>query len=136
MNKARLRLIIIFYAICLSASKSSGQVGLIPGTSDPSKADLQVLTQNRSLVSTTISPTEGHAEGFFVGQDEGSLDISDLKLFLAGLKGENKTKYEFQNSPGPRYAEAVAPERAIVTTHKRRKTKRSRAKGTNLQARF
>jgi len=70
-----------------------GQVGLIPGANDPSKADLKVMTDDRSLISTKIDPFKGQAEGYLVGNDEGSINIKDLKEFMAELMGYHQPSH-------------------------------------------
>jgi len=110
--------------LLLVSTNSIGQVGLIPGANDPSKADLKVLTDNRSLVSTTIDPIHGQAEGYVVGIDEGSTDINDFKLFLQGMKKE--TKHIALAATAPVEPEKKAPAKLVVT--KKKKSKRSSLK--------
>ncbi len=94
-KKTALLLVIVTMAtgLSLASSISLGEAGLIPGANDPSKADLKVMTDNRSLISTRIDPSKGQAEGYVAGIDEGSLDMDDLKLFMAQLKGKIKSAF-------------------------------------------
>src|ERR1700730_2196866 len=82
-----------FFLVTVASSLCFAEAGLIPGANDPSKADLKVLTDNRSLVSTKIDPSKGQAEGYLVGIDEGSFDINELKLFMAELRGTLKSTF-------------------------------------------
>jgi hypothetical protein len=115
------------FLITLASSVTFGQAGLIPGTNDPSKADLQSLTENKSLISTRIDPIKGQAEGYVVGYDEGSFDVDDLKLFIAELRGEIKSA--FQHHPEETQFKMVtavsAPTKTKYTKPKRKKHMKS-----------
>lgn len=89
-KKTSLFLALVVTALCLAEGVGFGQVGLIPGANDPSKADLKVMTENRSLISTTIDPSKLQAEGYVVGMDQGTVDINDFKDFLEGVKANKK----------------------------------------------
>ena len=135
MDKKSLLIFLFIGSVPFLAPKSYGQAGLIPGTSDPSKADLQVLTQNRSLVSTTISPTEGRAEIYLVGTQEGSVDVDDLKLFLASIREKERSKLEINPAPAsPRYVR-YQPTPSKVIVQKKKRVKKRKSKSAALQAR-
>jgi hypothetical protein len=129
---------IVASLLSLFATKAAGQAGLIPGTSDPSKADLQSLTQNRSLVSATVAPDEKRVDVFLVGTEEGSFDIQDLKIFMASLGEHKKSEAVIQASADP-----VKPAVAVNYTHSkgpmvvhRHKKSKKHHHSTSLQARI
>ena len=125
MKKTTLHLATIAWGLSLTSSISLGQVGLIPGANDPSKADLKVMTDNRSLVSTKIDPFKGQAEGYVVGVDEGSFDINELKLFMAELRGNIKSAFSRSHPDETQYkmvvtASAPVTVKSNIIKHKKR----------------
>lgn len=130
MMKKTLILVTMASGLSLTSSISLGQLGLIPGANDPSKADLRVMTENRSLVSTRIDPFKGQAEGYVVGEDEGSFDLNDLRIFMAQLRGEIKSVFSQRPPEGNQVKMVVttyAPVRPVSRSHKGR-IKRAQSK--------
>lgn len=118
----------VIFLVTLASSVTFGQAGLIPGANDPSKADLQSLTENKSLISTRIDPIKGQAEGYVVGYDEGSFDVDDLKLFIAELRGEIKSAFKHNNEePQFKAVTAVSAPTKTKFVKPKRKTKRTKS---------
>jgi hypothetical protein len=105
----------------LISSVAWSQAGLIPGTTDPSKADIQMMTSNQSIISTTMRPLDGQADGFFVGNDEGTFDVHEFRSFLMGMHGKDKTQLKMQPAPSvPNLRYAVTKTKS---RHKKKKLK-------------
>jgi hypothetical protein len=79
--KIHLTLVFLLVTLFSQNEVALAQAGLIPGTNDPSKADIKVLTGEQRLAHIVLTPADKKGELYIVGNKEGEIDLNNLNRF-------------------------------------------------------